>query len=68
MISTFFKFLNSKKYYLFLGYTFLFLGVFFVLKGMPEYYEMIFIISLTQFALYYISTFVALWKEKKATH
>jgi hypothetical protein len=67
-METILKFLNSKKYYLILGYLFLFLGVFFVLKGMPDYYEMLFIISLTQFAIYYMYIFVMILKKKKEIH
>jgi len=67
-METIFKFLNSKQYFLVLGYLFLFIGVFFVLKGMPEYYEMLFIISLTQFAFYYLYSFLLIFKKKKESH
>ena len=56
------KFYKSEKKYFILGGTFLFLGVYNVFKGNKNCYEMMFIISLTQFFIYYIKVY---FKNKK---
>jgi hypothetical protein len=55
------EFYKSEKKYLIFAYVFLFLGVYNVFKGNKNYYEMMFIISLTQFLLYYIR----IWLKNK---
>ncbi len=60
------KLISSEKYYLFLGYLFLFIGVFFVLKEMPQYYEMLLIISLVQFLLYAIKKYIKMLSKNKS--
>jgi hypothetical protein len=57
------EFYKSEKKYLIFAYVFLFLGVYNVFKGNKNYYEMMFIISLTQFLLYYIR----IWLKNKKT-
>ena len=59
------EFYKSEKKYLIFAYIFLFSGVYNVFKGNKNYYEMMFIISLTQFLLYYIRIWLKNKKTKK---
>lgn len=52
---------TSRYKYLILGYVFMFFGVYNVLLKNKTYYEMLFIISLTQFALFAFFT----WRESR---
>ena len=54
---------NSKEMYLVLGYIFLIIGVYFVLSKEKSTYELLFIISITQFALYFFKKYF--FKNKK---
>ena len=57
------EFYKSEKKFLIIGYVFLFLGVYNVFKGNKNYYEVMFIISLTQFFIYNIRIW---FKNKKS--
>jgi hypothetical protein len=57
------EFYKSEKKFLVIANIFLFLGVYNVFKGNKNYYEMMFIISLTQFFIYYIR----IWLKSKKT-
>lgn len=48
---------NSKEMYLALGYIFLIIGVYFLLSKEKDTYELLFIISLTQFAIYFFKKY-----------
>lgn len=60
-MKTFFNFLiskyNSKEKYLILGYLFMVLGVFFTLTKEKNTYELLYIVSITQFAIYYLKKY-----------
>jgi len=57
------EFYKSEIKFLIFGYLFLFLGVYNVFSGNKSYYELMFIVSVTQFLLYYIRIWI---KNKKA--
>lgn len=59
------SFYNSKYKYLILGYVFMGFGVYNVLLNNKSYFEMLFIISLTQFALYAFFSWKSKLTEKK---
>tara|TARA_B110000908_G_C9808293_1_gene251738 strand:- start:123 stop:326 length:204 start_codon:yes stop_codon:yes gene_type:complete len=56
------EFYKSEKKFLFFAYLFLFLGVYNVFRGNKGNYELMFIVSGTQFLLYYIRIWI---KNKK---
>jgi|TARA_B110001450_G_C17310836_1_gene355401 membrane protein implicated in regulation of membrane protease activity len=57
------NFYKSEKKFLFFGYIFLFLGVYNVLAKNKTNYELLFIVAITQFLLYYIR----IWFKNKTT-
>ncbi len=59
------KLYKSKNKFLLLSFIFLTLGVYNVLERRPEYYQLLFIISITQFALYFATV---LFDRKTKTH
>lgn len=52
MIKFFSLWINSSIKYLILGYIFMGIGIYFVLLGREDFYELLLIVSLTQFAIY----------------
>ncbi len=59
------KLYKSKNKFLLLSFIFLTLGVYNVLERRTEYYQLLFIISITQFALYFATVF---FNRKTKTH
>ncbi len=59
------KLYKSKNKFLLLSFIFLTLGVYNVLERRTEYYQLLFIISITQFALYFATV---LFDRKTKTH
>ncbi len=58
------EFYKSEKKFLFFAYLFLFLGVYNVFRGNKSNYELMFIVSGTQFLLYYIRIWIKNRKVK----